>query len=129
MTVPVERLTTIVCDNCSGELFEVVLRVLDRQGAAIAGGPNELTVQMMRCVACHRVFPPPAMPREAQGGVPRVCGCGGDLWREVCMLKQMPSVLSPSGRVETVALPVRVCVACGVRMGGEKKNNDGGPCR
>ena len=123
MTVPLERLTTIVCDDCSGELFEVVLRVLEPPAADV------LTVQMMRCIACMRVFPPPAMPREAQGGVPRVCGCGSDLWREVCMLKQMPSVLSPSGRVETVALPVRVCVACGVRMGGEKKNNDGGPCR
>jgi hypothetical protein len=48
----------------------------------------------------------------------RVCSkCGGMVFTHALTLKEMPPLLSPSGKYETMMLPVGfVCVGCGTVM-------------
>lgn len=44
----------------------------------------------------------------------RVCPCGGMFFTDALSLKELPAMVSPSGKVETAMFKVGfICVACG----------------
>lgn len=47
----------------------------------------------------------------------RVCPCGGMFFTDALSLKELPAMMSPSGKVETAMFKIGfICVACGKLM-------------
>lgn len=47
----------------------------------------------------------------------RICSCGGKIFTDAMGLKELPPLLSPSGKYETVTIKVGFfCVGCGKLM-------------
>ena len=53
-------------------------------------------------------------PETIKNSKTLTCECGGVIFEEKLMFKVLSALLSPSGKEETVPIPVMVCNQCGL---------------
>ena len=57
---------------------------------------------------------PSITPEMIRNSKTIACECGGVLFEEKIIFKKLSAILSPSGKEETIPMPVMVCTKCGL---------------